>query len=158
MRAYIAADLTRRYLKWKGYKLKHVMNITDVDDKTIRDSRKEGVSLREFTERYTKAFFDDLATLNIEKVEAYPKATEHIGDMVKLIEALLKKGVAYKSNDAIYFSIAKFRGYGEMAHLDLEGLKAGARVSQDEYDKASARDFALWKFWEIGRASCRERV
>jgi len=147
-RSYIFADVLRRYLEWKGYKLKHVMNITDVDDKTIRDSRKEGVSLREFTERYTKAFFNDTDALNIERVEIYPKATEHINEIVKLVEALLKKGYAYKGNDAIYYDISKFKGYGKMAHLDMKGLKSGARVSQDEYDKEHASDFALWKFWD----------
>jgi len=148
LRAFVFADLLRRYLKWKGYRLKHVMNITDVDDKTIRDSRKEGVSLRELTERYAKAFFDDIDALNIERVEAYPKATEHINEMVALIQTLLKKGLAYKGEDAIYFAISKFNDYGKMAHLDMAGLRSGARVSQDEYDKTSARDFALWKFWD----------
>ncbi len=148
MRAYVAADVVRRYLKWKGYRLKHVMNITDVDDKTIRDSMKEGVPLKEFTERYEKAFFEDIGKLNIEKAEFYPRATEHINDMVNLIQALIKKGFAYKGSDAIYYSVSKFKGYGKLAQLDMGGLKAGARVSQDEYDKEHAHDFALWKFWD----------
>ena len=147
-RANIFADLIRRYIKYKGYKLKHVMNITDIDDKTIRDSRKEGVTLKEFTQRYTKYFFDDLDTLNIEKVEIYPRATEHIKDMVNLIKKLLEKGYAYKADDAIYYNIKKFSEYGKLSHLKIDELKAGARVAQDEYDKEHVHDFALWKFWD----------
>ena len=147
-RANIFADLIRRYIKYKGYKLKHVMNITDIDDKTIRDSRKEGVTLKEFTQRYTKYFFDDLETLNIEKVEVYPRATEHIKDMVELIKKLLEKGYAYKADDAIYYNIKKFKDYGKLSHLKIDELKAGARVAQDEYDKEHVHDFALWKFWD----------
>lgn len=148
LRAFVVSDLIRRYLKWKGYRLKHVMNITDVDDKTIRDSRKEGMALKEFTERYAKAFFEDIESLNIERVEHYPRATESISDIVKLVQALLDKGYAYKGNDAVYFQISKFKDYGKMAHLDMKGLKAGARVKQDEYDKEHVQDFALWKFWD----------
>jgi len=147
-RANIFPDLVRRYLKYKGYKLKHVMNITDVDDKTIRDSKKENLSLKEFTEKYTKYFFEDLETLNIEKVEIYPRATEHIKEMVNLIKKLLEKGYAYKADDAIYYDIKKFKEYGKLSHLNISELKAGARVCQDEYDKERANDFALWKFWD----------
>ncbi len=147
-RANIFADLIRRYIKYKGYKLKHVMNITDIDDKTIRDSKKEGVTLKEFTQRYTKYFFDDLKTLNIETVEIYPRATEHIKDMVELVKKLLEKGYAYKADDAIYYNIKKFKDYGKLSHLKIDELKAGARVAQDEYDKEHVHDFALWKFWD----------
>jgi len=147
-RANIFADLIRRYIKYKGYKLKHVMNITDIDDKTIRDSKKEGVTLKEFTEKYTKYFFDDLETLNIEKVEIYPRATEHIKEMVELVKKLLEKGYAYKADDAIYYDIKKFKDYGKLSHLKISELKAGARVAQDEYDKENVHDFALWKFWD----------
>lgn len=148
-RAYIVADLLRRYLKYKGFKLKHVMNITDVDDKTIRDSRKAKLSIKKFTEKYTKAFFDDIKTLNIEKVENYPKATESIKDMVKIVKKLLDKNLAYKGDDgSIYFSISKFRNYGKLSHAKLDKLKVGARVKQDEYEKESANDFALWKAWD----------
>ncbi len=147
-RAMIFSDLVRRYLKYKGYKLKHVMNITDVDDKTIRDSRKEGVTLKEFTERYTKYFFEDLETLNVENVDIYPRATEHIKEMVNLVKNLLDKGYAYKAEDAIYFNIKKFKDYGKLSHLKIDELKAGARVANDEYDKDNAHDFALWKFWD----------
>jgi cysteinyl-tRNA synthetase len=147
-RAYLAADLLRRWLKFRGFKLRQVMNLTDVDDKTIRDSRKEGISLAKFTDKYSKIFFEDLDTLNIERVEKYPKATGHIKDMVAIVEALLKKGLAYRGKDAIYFSIEKFPSYGKLAHLEKAQLKPGARVKQDEYDKEHAHDFALWKFWD----------
>ncbi len=146
-RSYVFADLLRRYLEWKGFHVKQVMNLTDVDDKTIKGSIKEGVSLREFTERYSKAFFDDIKTLNIKPASLYPKATEHIKEMVALIQSLEKKGYAYKGQDGIYYSIQKFGDYGKLSGTSLEGLKSGARVKQDEYDKAKASDFALWKFW-----------
>jgi len=147
-RANIFADLIRRYLKYKGYNLKHIMNITDIDDKTIRDSKKENISLKQFTEKYTKYFFDDLKTLNIEKIDIYPRATDHIKEMVELIKKLLEKGYAYKANDAIYYNIKKFKEYGKLSHLKIDELKAGARVCQDEYDKEHVHDFALWKFWD----------
>jgi cysteinyl-tRNA synthetase len=146
-RSYVFADLLRRYLEWKGLKVKQVMNLTDVDDKTIRNSQKEKVPLREFTEKYEKIFFEDLKSLNIKPATLYPKATEHIKEMVAIVKDLLEKGYAYKGDDGIYFSIRKFKGYGKLSGTSLEGLKAGARVSQDEYDKERASDFALWKFW-----------
>ena len=150
MRSFIFVDLLRRYLKYRKFRLKHVMNITDVDDKTIRDSQKEGKTLKEFTEFYTKAFIDDLKTLNIEIPEKMPNATDEIEGMVKLVKKLLGKGYAYKADDGIYFKISKFKDYGKLAKLDLEQLKAGAsgRVKSDEYDKENAHDFVLWKFWD----------
>ncbi len=158
LRSYVFSDVLRRYLKYKGFKLTQVMNITDVDDKTIRDSQKEGISLKKFTEKYTKEFFEDFKTLNIEKPELITKATEHIDEMVALINKLLKKGYAYKGEDgSIYYSVKKFKSYGKFANLDMKNLKAGARVSQDEYEKNEVNDFALWKsysdddgkvFWE----------
>jgi len=148
-RAYMVSDILRRYLKYLGYQVKHVMNITDVDDKTIRNSQKAGVSLKEFTKKYEKAFFEDLKTLNIERVEVYPRATEHIKEMVSLVKTLLEKGYAYKGKDgSIYFSIKKFKDYGKLARLKPEELKAGASgVMADEYGKENVRDFALWKAW-----------
>jgi cysteinyl-tRNA synthetase len=146
-RSYVFADILRRYLEWKGFKVKQVMNLTDVDDKTIKNSMKEGVSLKEFTERYSKAFFEDIKTLNILPATLYPKATEHIKEMVLLVKTLEKKGYAYKGEDGIYYKISKFKDYGKLSGTSLEGLKAGARVRQDEYDKVRASDFALWKFW-----------
>ncbi|MEW5896842.1 MAG: cysteine--tRNA ligase [Nanoarchaeota archaeon] len=157
-RAYLVADLLKRYLKYRGFKVKQIMNITDVDDKTIRDSRKEKVSLKLFTQKYEKAFFEDLKTLNIEEADVYPKATEHIKEMVEDVKILLRKGFAYRGDDgSIYYSVSKFKKYGKLAHLRLKELKAGARVRQDEYEKEQANDFALWKardkadgdvFWE----------
>ncbi len=149
LRSFLFSDILRRYLKFKGYEVKHVMNLTDVDDKTIRDSKKEGLSLKDFTEKYTKYFFDDLDALNIERVEIYPKATEHIEEMVSLTETLLNKDYAYKSNDgSTYFDISKFDEYGKLSKIKFDNLKAGARVKQDEYEKESAHDFALWKGYE----------
>ncbi len=157
-RSFIFYDLIKRYLKFRGFKVKHVMNITDVDDKTIRDSKKEGVSLKEFTERYTKYFIEDLKTLNIELPDVMPKATEHIKDMISLIQKLIDKGYAYKGEDgSIYYDISKFKDYGKLSGMRINDLKAGARVKQDEYAKNQAQDFALWKayskedgnvFWE----------
>ncbi len=148
-RAYIFEDLLRRYLKYRRYKVTQVMNITDVEDKTIRASRDKDIPLSQHTEQYTKAFFEDLDTLNIERAEYYPKATEHIQEMVDLIAKLLKKGYGYKSEDgSIYYDISKFENYGKLANVDIGELKAGARVKHDEYTKESAADFALWKAWD----------
>jgi len=149
-RAYLFEDILRRWIKYNGYKIKQIMNLTDVDDKTIRDSQKEKISLKEFTEKYISAFFEDIQTLRIEKAEEYPKATEHIKEMVEMIKVLLQKEIAYKTEDGIYFSIEKFPKYGELAHIDIEQLKTGAsgRVKSDEYEKENASDFALWKFWD----------
>ncbi|MDO8661409.1 MAG: cysteine--tRNA ligase, partial [Candidatus Woesearchaeota archaeon] len=143
-------DLLRRYLKFKGFAVKQVMNLTDVDDKIIRDSQKQGLSLREFTDKYAQAFFEDIKTLNIEPAEVYPRATEHISEMVCLINVLLEKGFAYKASDGIYFSIKKFKQYGKLAHIDTAQLKvvASGRVKADEYNKEDVADFALWKFWD----------
>jgi len=122
------------------------MNLTDVDDKTIKRSQELNIPLQEFTKKYKEAFFQDLKTLNIEKAEYYPEATKHIKQMVKLIETLIKKGYAYKSTDnSFYFNIKEFKDYGKLSKLKLKKLIAGARVAQDEYEKESASDFALWK-------------
>ncbi|MCX6995702.1 MAG: class I tRNA ligase family protein, partial [Kiritimatiellaeota bacterium] len=148
-RAYLFEDLLRRYLKFRGFQVQQVMNLTDVDDKTIRASREQGLPLKEFTRKYIEAFFADLQTLRVERAEHYPAATDHIPEMLALIKTLLAKGFAYPSDDgSIYFSIAKFPGYGKLAHLDMSGLRAGARVAQDEYEKENAAEFALWKAWD----------
>ena len=145
-RAYMFEDLLRRWIKYKGMKVTQVQNLTDVDDKTIRGSREAGKPLREFTQTYKDAFFADLKVLNIEPAEHYPAATDCIPEMIALIEKLFEKGLAYKSDDgSVYFPIDKFPTYGKLAHLDREGMRAGARVDQDEYDKDNAADFALWK-------------
>ncbi len=147
-RAYVFADVLKRYLLFKGFAVHHVMNITDVDDKTIRDSRKEGAPLRQFTQRYTKAFMEDLAALHITMPDTFCNATDHVTEMISLVQCLLDKGLAYKGEDgSVYFKVAGFADYGKLAHLDLEALKSGAsgRVAADEYTKENAHDFALWK-------------
>jgi cysteinyl-tRNA synthetase len=148
-RSYMFEDLLRRHLKYRDYKVTQVMNITDIDDKTIRGSREKKISLDEYTEPITAAFFEDLDTLRIERAEVYPAATKHIDEMVALVEALMEKGHAYRADDgSIYYRIATFPRYGQLSHMDLSELKAGARVSSDEYEKDSVSDFALWKAWD----------
>ena len=147
-RAYAFGDLLKRYLRFKGFKVNHVMNITDVEDKTIRDSRKEGVTLREFTTRYTQAFFEDLHALHITDADTFCKATDYINDMIALVSKLLDKGLAYKGEDgSVYYKVSAFKDYGRLAHLNVDDLKAGAsgRVKADEYTKENVHDFALWK-------------
>jgi len=148
-RAYTFEDLLRRYLKYRGYTVIQVMNLTDVDDKTIRGAQRAGMALREYTAIYKQAFFEDLRTLNIERAEYYPAATEHIPDMVALIKRLLERGYAYRADDSIYFRIARFPDYGKLSHIDVHDLQSGAsgRIDSDEYAKDDVRDFALWKAW-----------
>jgi len=147
-RAFLFEDLLKRWLKHRGFKVLHVMNLTDVDDKTIKGSQIQKVSLKQYTEFYTKAFFEDARNLNIEPANHYPKATEHIPEMVAIIEKLLEKGYAYKGeDDSIYFAISKFKAYGRLSKIKLTKLKTGARVKVDEYAKEEAQDFALWKAW-----------
>ena len=150
LRAYSFADILRRVLKINNYKIKEVMNLTDVDDKTIRDSQKAKVKLKDFTKKYEKGFLEDINSMNIEKPEIMPKATEHIKEMVELIKKLLKKGIAYKADDGIYFSIKKFKDYGKLSGIKKEDLRVGAsgRVIKDEYGKENVNDFVLWKFWD----------
>lgn len=147
-RCYVFEDLLRRTLQFFGYKVNQVMNLTDVDDKTIRGANQQGVSLDAFTQPFKDAFFKDLKTLNIEPVEHYPQATDYIPQMIEMIQTLLDKGVAYKGADgSVYFAIQKFPRYGCLSHLDMHELKQGAseRVGTDEYDKESASDFVVWK-------------
>ena len=147
-RAYMFEDLLRRYIKFCGFEVVQVQNLTDVDDKTIRASIEQGLPLKEYTKKYIDAFFDDLAKLNIEPAEHYPAATDYIPEMISLIDTLFEKGYAYQSDDgSVYYSIDKFAGYGKLARLDREGMQSGARVDQDEYDKDNAADFALWKVY-----------
>ena len=150
-RAYIFADVLKRVLSYGGYNVKHIMNITDIDDKTIRDSQKEGKSLKEFTEFYTEEFLKDIKSLNILNPTKFTKATDYINEMVGIIKILLEKEIAYKSKDgSIYFDIKKFKNYGKLSNLVLEEQKenAGNRIKTDEYDKENAQDFALWKAWD----------
>ena len=148
-RAYVFEDVLHRALEYAGYGLTHVMNLTDVDDKTIRDSRKAGVPLREYTQKYKDAFFEDLRTLSVEPASVYPAATDHVKEMIALIQRLFDAGVAYQAPDkCVYFSVAKFPGYGKLAHLDRSGMRSGVRISNDEYAKDDVGDFALWKAWD----------
>ena len=158
-RAYIFEDLLKRFLLFMGFKVTHVMNITDVDDKTIRGAAAQGISLAAFTEIYTKAFFEDIRTLQIAPADHYPRATEHIPEMVAMVKGLIRKGYAYKKDGSYYFSIGKFPEYGKLSKINIEELQPGQRVDADEYEKESVHDFALWKskkegepFWqtEIG--------
>ena len=144
-RAYVWEDLLRRYLKASGYRVTQVMNITDVDDKTIRGAREAGASLEEFTARYIEAFFEDLDALGIERAEHYPRATRHIPEMIALIERLHETGHAYESKGSHYFRLDSFPTYGRLARLDREGMIENFRVDSDEYEKSDVRDFVLWK-------------
>lgn len=149
LRAYVFVDLLRRWLEFSGLEVKHVMNVTDVDDKTILGMQREDSSLKEYTQKYIDAFFEDLDTLKIKKPHINPKATEHIAEMVKLIEALEEKGFAYRSDDgSVYYDISKFKNYGKLSKMKVKKLRAGARVKVDEYGKERASDFALWKAWD----------
>jgi cysteinyl-tRNA synthetase len=148
-RTYLFEDVLRRTLEYLGFEVKHVMNITDVDDKTIRGAISKGVSLNEYTQPFIEAFFADRDALNVLPAHVYPRATEHIPEMVALIKVLLEKEIAYKSEDgSIYYDISKFPDYGKLSHFKIDQLKAGARVKSDEYDKAEVSDFALWKAWD----------
>jgi len=144
-RNYVFVDILKRYLEYKGFKVKHVMNLTDIDDKTILDSGKEGLSLKNFTEKYARAFFDDIKALNIEKADIYPKATEHVKNMINFVGVLIKKGFAYEKSGSVYYDISKFKDYGKLSMIDLSGMKAGARVDVDEYEKDHPGDFNLLK-------------
>lgn len=148
-RAYLFEDLLRRTLEYHGYKVTQVMNLTDVDDKTIRDSKAAGISLDDFTQKYKKAFFEDLDQLRIERAAVYPEATKHIPEMQDMITQLMGKGYAYRSDDgSIYFSIAKDKNYGQLVKLDFDNQRKAERVRSDEYAKDSVADFALWKAWD----------
>jgi cysteinyl-tRNA synthetase len=149
LRAYVFVDLLKRWLQHQGYNVRHVMNFTDVDDKTIRGMQREGVSLKEYTQKYVDAFLEDLHMLNVEEATVMPKATEHIQDMVKLVETLIDKGYGYRGEDgSIYYNISKFKDYGKLSKMKVKKLRAGARVKVDEYAKEQASDFALWKAWD----------
>ncbi len=150
-RTYMFEDLLRRWLKYRGYSVTQVMNLTDVDDKTIRGSNAQGISLDDYTAKFKAAFFEDLDTLGIERAEVYPSATEHIDAMVALVKSLLDKGYAYRGADgSIYYSIAKFPEYGKLSGKRIDMNISGARISSDEYEKDQAADFALWKAWDEG--------
>ncbi len=152
-RTFVAVDVLRRFLKQSGYQLKHVMNITDVEDKIIRNAARDGVTVQEYTKKYTQAFLEDSDALNIQHPEVLAKATEHIQEMAHFIAELRDKGYAYQSDDgSYYYRIAKFPEYGKLSKKDFEGMNDGARVDVDEYEKDNARDFALWKAPKPGEA------
>jgi cysteinyl-tRNA synthetase len=145
-RTFLHVDVLRRTLLQHGLAVQHVMNVTDVDDKIIRNAAAAGMDIGEFTRRFEAAFFEDMASLNIQKPEHVARATEHIPEMVSLIQALAEKDIAYRAEDGSwYFRIARFPGYGKLSKKDFEGIEDGARVDVDEYEKDAARDFALWK-------------
>jgi cysteinyl-tRNA synthetase len=144
-RAFLFYDLLRRHLQLSGYQVVHVMNVTDVDDRIIDQADAAGITIGDFTRPYEEAFFEDLGALRAQPAEIYPRATAHVGEMVMLIERLLAEGKAYQADGDVYFRIASFPPYGKLSHLDRAGLRAGARVASDKYEKESATDFALWK-------------
>jgi cysteinyl-tRNA synthetase len=155
LRTFGFQDILRRWLRQRGYQLDHVMNITDVEDKIIRSAAAAKQSIYEYTARYTQAFLDDTAALRYQRPERLVKATDHIPEMVHAIRELQQKGYTYNSDGSVYYRISRFAQYGKLSHNDFSGVRAGARVDVDEYDKADARDFVLWKapkesepFWD----------
>jgi len=155
LRTFTSQDLLRRWLQYRGYQLNHVMNITDVDDRIILQALAAGQSIYDYTDAYTRAFFEDTGKVRLQKPEIVSKATDHIGEMVGLIQKLEHNGCTYESEGSTYFRIARFPEYGKLAHLSFSGMKSGARVDTDKYDKDDARDFVLWKarkdeehFWD----------
>jgi cysteinyl-tRNA synthetase len=148
-RAYIFEDLLQRHLEARGYDVQRVMNLTDVDDKTIRGCRQLGVRLADFTQKFKDAFFADLDTLRIKRAQHFPAATDYVARMIEMIGVLVEKGIAYQAEDkSVYFRLSKFPDYGKLAHLDLEALRPSGRVASDEYEKENVGDFALWKAWD----------
>jgi len=145
LRAFLFYDLLRRHLQVAGYRVTHVMNITDIDDRILDQAMHAGTTIAEYTKPYAEAFFEDMKMLRVRPAEHYPRATEHIQEMIRMISTLLERGNAYVADGDVYFRIASFPHYGELSHLDREGLRAGARVAADKYDKESVSDFALWK-------------
>ena len=150
-RTFLHVDVLRRFLRQQGMAVEHVMNVTDVDDKIIRNALAAGKGISEYTARYEKAFFEDMDALGIERPEHVPRATEHIPEMVTLIERLAAKDIAYQTEDGSwYFRIARFPEYGKLSKKDFDGIEDGARVDVDEYEKDAARDFAVWKAVKVG--------
>jgi cysteinyl-tRNA synthetase len=154
-RTFLFEDVLRRYLRYSGYRVTHVMNITDVEDKIIRKAREAGVTIAEYTQTFTRLFFEDLRALGAEEVEHYPRATAYVPQMVALIRRLTERGHTYAREGSIYFRISTFPGYGKLSKIDLSGSRDGVRIDADEYEKEDPKDFVLWKapkpgehFWE----------
>ena len=148
-RCYAFEDILKRTLIASGLTVRHVMNLTDVDDKTIKGSQERHLPLDEFTRKYKDAFFEDIKTLRILPADVYPAATAHIPEMIALIQKLFDKGIAYQAEDkSVYFSIEKWPQYGQLAKVDRNAMRVGVRVKMDEYAKDSMADFALWKAWD----------
>jgi len=154
-RTFVFQDILRRFLRYRGYRVLQVMNVTDVDDRIIKNATAAGIGIRDYTEKYIQAFLEDTDALHIELPEELVRATDHIEDMVTLIERLQKKSLTYTSDGSIYFRISQFPAYGKLSKIDVAGMQAGARVDVDQYEKDDARDFALWKapkpgehFWD----------
>lgn len=144
-RRFLFSDLIRRYMEFKGYQVTHIMNVTDLDDRTIEGAEKAGVSLKDFTGKYYQAFMEDLEHLNIKRATEYPRASEHVDDMIDTAQKLLEKGYAYEKFRSIYFDISRFKNYGELSRIDLEKIRVGKTVDLDQYEKENARDFTLLK-------------
>ncbi|MGH9366273.1 MAG: cysteine--tRNA ligase, partial [Thermoanaerobaculia bacterium] len=153
LRTFVFEDVLRRHLRARGLRVTQIMNLTDVDDKTIRGAAQARLSLNDFTAQYIEAFFRDIATLNLEKAERYPRATEHIPEMIVLIERLRERGHTYESDGSVYFRIASFEGYGKLSGIDLSQTRRGERVADDEYEKEDVKDFVLWKAGKPGEPS-----
>jgi cysteinyl-tRNA synthetase len=155
-RSFIFTDILRRSLKLLGYNLNQTMNITDIDDKIINESIQQKISIESFTKKWTDIFFEDLKTLNIQRIENYPKATDSIDNMISLIDKLKENNLVYEKDGSLYFSLSNFKNYGKLSKIDISGMKSGARYDADEYAKDDVRDFVLWKqtkvegekFWE----------
>src|SRR5256712_129867 len=145
LRAFLFYDLVRRHLRVSGFRVTHVMNLTDIDDRILDQAMHAGTTIEEYVEPYARSFFEDMATVRAQPAEHYPRATEHIPEMVDMISTLIKNENAYIADGDVYFRIASFPGYGSLSHLDRAGLKAGARVATDKDEKESVSDFALWK-------------
>jgi cysteinyl-tRNA synthetase len=149
-RTFVWEDLLRRHLEWRGHEVNHVMNITDVEDKIIRKAGEKGVDIRAFTEPYTQAFFEDVEALGLLPAHAYPRATDHVSEMIELIRRLGENGHTYASEGSIYFRIGSFPSYGRLQGFERDQLLAGARIDADEYTKDDPSDFVLWKGQKSG--------
>ncbi|HEX8830096.1 MAG TPA: class I tRNA ligase family protein, partial [Longimicrobium sp.] len=145
MRTFFFSDLLRRYLEFRGYAVKFVMNLTDVDDKTIRGALREGVSLNEYTEPYIEDLFANFDQLGIRRADVHPRATHYVPQMVDIIRRLQERGLAYEAEGSVYFDISEFPSYGQLSKVDVSAGRRGERVAADEYDKEDVRDFVLWK-------------